>query len=205
MLAVVPVGAPDDAKRRLSPVLSAGERARLVKVMLEDVVAACGATDGVDRILVVSPARDVAPPVAEELVDPGEGHAAAIALALRQAGADGAVVVMADCPLVRPATLARLVTSAAPVAIAPAQDGGTNALALRPVDAVAPAFGVPDGARKVIERCRAAGFEPAIVDEPGLRFDVDTPADLDRVLELGAGTRTGAFLRTVLGRSATAP
>lgn len=205
MLAVVPVGSPADAKRRLAPALSADQRARLVRVMLEDVAAACAGADGIDRVLVVSPTPDVAPPGVEVLVDPGDGHAAAIALALGEAGPGGALVVMADCPLVRPETLARLVASAAPVAIAPAQDGGTNALALRPVDAVAPAFGVPDGARIVLERCRAAGFEPAIVDDPALRFDVDTPADLDRVLELGAETRAGAFLLRALGRSATAP
>jgi 2-phospho-L-lactate guanylyltransferase (CobY/MobA/RfbA family) len=32
---------------------------------------------------------------------------------------------------------------------------------------------------------RAAGIEPVVVDRPGLAFDLDTPADLARWLELG--------------------
>ena len=33
---------------------------------------------------------------------------------------------------------------------------------------------------------RAAGVEPAILDRPGLAFDLDTPQDLARWLELGS-------------------
>jgi 2-phospho-L-lactate guanylyltransferase (CobY/MobA/RfbA family) len=77
-----------------------------------------------------------------------------------------------------------------------AQDGGTNALALRPADALAPAFGVPNGAAVVVERARALGFEPAVVDDPALALDVDTLEDLERACELGEGTRTRHFVLT---------
>jgi 2-phospho-L-lactate guanylyltransferase len=198
VLAIVPVNAPADAKRRLAPVLYAEQRGTLVLAMLEDVLESCRRATALDRVLVVTPDPATAPPDAAVLLDPGRGHAAAIQLALAQAAEDGALVVMADCPLVRPETLDRLASSARPVAVAPAQDGGTNGLALRPADVILPAFGMLDGARIVIERCRAAGIEPAVVDDPALALDVDTPADLERVLELGDGTRTQLFLDRVL-------
>lgn len=198
MLAVIPVNAPTEAKQRLAPTLSAEQRRALVLVMLEDVLDACRRARSLDRILLVTPEPAVAPPDAEVLRDPGRGHAAAVRLALGHAKADGALVVMADCPLVRPETLDWLARAARPVALARANDGGTNCLAMRPADAVVPAFGVPDGARIVSERCRAAGFEPVVVDDPGLALDVDTPDDLARILERGVGTRTHTFLERAL-------
>lgn len=198
MLAIVPVGGPAGAKGRLAGVLTPGQRAALVDAMLEDVLAACAGAPEISGILVVSPHDRPLPAGVALLADRGRGHAAAIALALRQSGGDGALVLMADCPLVRPESLSRLARLARPVAIAPARDGGTNALALRPAGVVEPAFGVEGGAAIVLERCRAAGLPAEIVDDPELRDDVDTPADLEAVLEHGAGTRTGAFLADAL-------
>ena len=197
MLAIVPVNAPQAAKRRLEPVLSAEERAELVVLMLQDVIAACQRARRIRGVLVVTPDPSLAPPDVDTVPDPGEGHAAAIDLALGHAPSDGAIVVMADCPLVLPATLDRLAESARPVALVPARDGGTNALALRPPDAIEPVFGVPDGAKVLIERARRTGIEPVVLEDARLAADVDTPEDLRRVLELGEGTRSKAFLERV--------
>jgi 2-phospho-L-lactate guanylyltransferase (CobY/MobA/RfbA family) len=61
-----------------------------------------------------------------------------------------------------------------------------NALALRPPGAFEPAFGVRQSARRTEERARAAGIEPVVVDDPLLAFDVDRPADLERLRGLVA-------------------
>ena len=196
MLAIVPVNSPGEAKRRLAPFLGPEQRTALVVTMLEDVLAACRGTASIDRTIVVTPEPSLAPAGMAVLPDPGQGDAAAIELALGHAGADGALIVMADCPLVTPAILERLARAARPVAVGLAQDGGTNALALRPADAVAPAFGVPNGAAVVVERARALGFEPAVVDDPALALDVDTLEDLERACELGEGTRMQHFVLT---------
>jgi 2-phospho-L-lactate guanylyltransferase len=194
VLAIVPVSAPGDAKRRLAPFLGEEQRRGLVIAMLEDVLEACRRARSVERTLVVTPDPSLVPADVELVADLGRGHAAAIELALGQAPADGALIVMADCPLVRPETLDRLAAAARPVAIGLAQDGGTNALALRPADAVTPAFGIPNGAALIVRRARAAGLEPAVIDDAGLAFDVDTLDDLERVRDLGNGTRTHRFL-----------
>ena len=80
----------------------------------------------------------------EVLRDAGTGHADAIALALRDERARaGALVVMADCPLVHAESLDALAAAARPLALAPSRDGGVNALALSAVNGFVPRFGVP--------------------------------------------------------------
>jgi 2-phospho-L-lactate guanylyltransferase len=205
ILAIVPVNSPLDAKRRLEPVLSRSERRALVATMLTDVLAACRESRAIRDILVVTPETSLAPADVDVLPDPGEGHAAAIALALAEAPESGALVVMADCPLVTGAGLDRLGLAARPIAVAPAQDGGTNALALCPADAIEPAFGVANGARVVVERARAAGVAAELVEDERIALDVDTADDVRRVLELGDGTMTKAFLERTLAFRPVAP
>jgi 2-phospho-L-lactate guanylyltransferase len=202
LLAIIPVNSPASAKRRLAPLLRAELRAQLVSAMLADVVAACAESQSVDAVLVVTPDPELAPEGVEVLVDAGRGHAAAVTVALAQCRAQGALVVMADCPLVRPETLDLLCDSAQPVAVAPAQDGGTNAVALRPPDVLEPAFGVLDGAAVLVERAERLGVHVTVVDDPLLALDVDRPEDVERVVELGRSTRTGEFLSHALASAA---
>jgi 2-phospho-L-lactate guanylyltransferase len=179
VLAIVPVKGLDGAKSRLAPRLDPDERRGLVLRMLGDVLAACEAADSVEGTLVVTPEPGSAPDGFDVLVDVGEGHAAAIASALRDPrAAGGALVVMADLPLLTPDALDRLAAFAHPVALAPASDGGLNALAIRSPQAFEPAFGVPDAAAITAARARAVGLAPTVVDDPVLAHDVDTPCDL---------------------------
>jgi 2-phospho-L-lactate guanylyltransferase (CobY/MobA/RfbA family) len=129
----------------------------------------------------VTPDPGLAQDDVELLVDSGTGHADAVALALTDPRAQGgAVVVMADCPLVEPESLDALVAAARPLALVPARDGGVNALALLTPGAFIPAFGVP--ATETVTRARVAGIEPAIVHDERLSLDVDRPEDYERAL-----------------------
>lgn len=187
VLAIVPVKGLDGAKTRLAPLLGPNERAALVRSMLADVLAACEASEAVHGTLVVTPQPELAPGGIDVLVDSGEGHAPAIAAALRDPrGAAGVLVVMADCALATPEALDRLADAAQPVALAPAQDGGLNALVLRDPTTFEPVFGVPHAAALTADRARAAGLEPVVLDEPSLALDVDEPGDLRDLLRLEA-------------------
>jgi 2-phospho-L-lactate/phosphoenolpyruvate guanylyltransferase len=182
VLAIVPVKGLDGAKTRLAPLLGPTERAALVRWMLQQVLEACAASEAVRRTLVVTPQPALAPDEVEVLVDRDDGHAAALAAALADPRASaGALIVMADCPLVTAEALDRLAAAARPVALAPAQDGGLNALALRDPTLFEPAFGVPGAARLTAERARAAGLEPVIVEDRAFTHDVDTPSDLRKL------------------------
>ena len=186
MLGIVPVKALQSAKERLAPALSGQERRNFVMWMLDQVLAACAASAAIDETLIVTPDPGVVPGDMI-LLDAGVGHAQAIAAALGDPRArNGALVVMADCPLVRSESLDRLAEAARPVALAPAADGGMNALALREPARLEPAFGLPDAARLTAERARAVGIEAVVVEDPLLALDVDRPSDLGRLRALVA-------------------
>jgi 2-phospho-L-lactate guanylyltransferase len=184
VLAVVPVKGLEGAKSRLAPALGPSGRARLVERMLDVVLDACEQASSVGSILVVTPDPALARGHAV-LQDEGIGQGPALALALADArAADGALVVMADCPYATAAALDRLVAAADPLALVPARDGGTSALALHDPSLLRPAFGVPGSAALTIARARAAGIVPAVLDDEALAFDVDLPADLARARHL---------------------
>jgi 2-phospho-L-lactate guanylyltransferase len=121
----------------------------------------------------------------------GMGLNAGLEQARREALADrveALVVLHGDLPNLATDDIAALldaVPEPAGVAIAPDRAGsGTNGLALRPPDAIPFRFGIGSLAAH-----RAAADEAGVarveVDRPGLAFDLDTPADLARWIELG--------------------
>ena len=66
------------------------------------------------------------------------------------------------------------------VRIAPDEAGvGTNALYVRPPDLISFEYGEASGPRHLAQ-ARARGARVDRVDRPGLRFDLDTPDDLER-------------------------
>ena len=122
-------------------------------------------------------------------------HGAAFAAA-RWPGC-GTAALSADLPALRPAELARALTGAAawPTAfVADAAGDGTSLYTAAPGAAFRPAFGLASRARHAAGG--AAELEPG--DIPGLRRDVDTPADLRDAAALGLGPRTAPLAAELL-------
>jgi 2-phospho-L-lactate/phosphoenolpyruvate guanylyltransferase len=208
-IAILPVKRFAEAKRRLSAGLDDERREALVAAMLEDTLEAIGGARSVERTIVVTgdprAQEIVAASAAEVLPDPSDdGHVVAALAGIARAEADGAECAMllpGDCPLLEPRELDRLLTGlpASYVAIVPDRHGtGTNALALAPPGAIEPAFGEGSCARHVAA-AREAGVPYAVEETPSLALDLDTPADviaITRELEArrGRARRTAKVL-----------
>jgi 2-phospho-L-lactate guanylyltransferase len=173
--------------------------------MVADVLEAIGAARTIERIVVVSGdpvAQELAAGAGAEVVpDPEDGgHVEAALAGIARAEAEGAecvALLAGDCPLLDPRELDRLLTGIPEryVGIVPDRHStGTNALALRPPDAIVPAFGEGSCARHVTA-ARAAGIAFGVEQLASLELDLDTPADviaLTRELE----SRPGRARRT---------
>jgi 2-phospho-L-lactate guanylyltransferase len=183
--ALVPLKPATGAKSRLAEVLDADARATLAREMARDVLATLTASPGLAGVALLAPAGEE---LAQEFGcrslrdDPALGLNGNLAQALAALAADGAgtvVIVPADVPGIAPAEVATLLAAhGSGVTLVPAsRDGGTNALALTPPGAIAPAFGA-DSARRHREAARAAGRAMTALDLAGFARDIDTPADL---------------------------
>ena len=181
------------AKTRLSGVLDDGEREALAQRLLERVLAVAHAACG--DVVVISPSEALGPLVAAagaRLVHQrGMGLNAGLEQARREAlaeGIDALLVLHGDLPNLATDDVSALLAAVPQptgVAIAPDRGGrGTNGLALRPPDAIPFRFGVESLAAHRAE-AEAAGMPLVEVVRPGLAFDLDTPADLARWIELG--------------------
>ncbi|GAY12265.1 2-phospho-L-lactate guanylyltransferase [Pseudonocardia sp. N23] len=108
--------------------------------------------------------------------------------------------LQADLPALRPDELraalaeavARFADGAVAAFCADTPGDGTTLLLAAPGTALAPAFGPGSASRHA-----AAGAVPVGAALPGLRRDVDTPADLRHAVALGVGPHTAAALPVV--------
>ncbi|MFD4292663.1 2-phospho-L-lactate guanylyltransferase [Rhodococcus sp. NPDC058532] len=193
------------AKSRLASRLDRAQRAALVLAMLRDTLAAARSSDAVAGVTVITPDAAVAA-VAEtagaaHLADPDE-HAvdplnSVLHSAARRLGMPGVPIValQGDLPCLSADELTAAVTAALPHRRAVVVDHhgtGTAALIAATAADLAPQFGA-DSARKHID----SGAAALTGNWPGLRLDVDTPADLDAAAALGAGPETARVLRAL--------
>jgi len=200
-VALVPLRDGVSGKSRLASALDPGARRRLVAALARHVVAALLASDGVDRVLVVT--ADV--PFAVETLDlPARGGGLAVEVVPQPAdkpglnaaldvgreaavarGAGRLLVAHADLPLLAPADVAALLAAGAsaaaddapPVVVATDRHlAGTNLLVLPATAGFRFRFGEASRAAHVAEAERA-GLRPVVVRRSGTAVDLDTIDD----------------------------
>jgi 2-phospho-L-lactate guanylyltransferase len=186
--AILPVKRFGLAKQRLDAHVDAELRTALASAMLSDVLAALGETRTLDVIALVS-----AEPAVERHVDRarvhlvrdeverGQSEAALAGLAwAAHLGAEVAVLVPGDCPVVDPDEIDDLVENTAEIDVAIVPDRhrqGTNALGLRPGARFTPQFGLDSLARHV-RQAQRRGLRHSVLPLRSLALDVDTFDDL---------------------------
>ena len=195
------------AKQRLAGVLSQAERAELALAMLTDVIGACREAACFDQVAVISAdsevawhARDLgAKPLAEPATLSGLNDSLRFGqryLARRMA-ADELVMLPADVPLVQASDLRAVVDALGAaersVVIVRARDGGTNALAMCPAEAMDMRFG-PHSADAHLAAAQEAGIAAQELPLERLQFDVDSRADVDELRGLAVGAATRAWV-----------
>ncbi|MFL5855603.1 MAG: 2-phospho-L-lactate guanylyltransferase [Solirubrobacteraceae bacterium] len=177
---VVPFRATS-AKRRLEG-LTEEARVELAQRMLGTVIQAAVAVG--PTVLVTEESATCARAIAAEhgaevVDDPGGGQGPAVAAGLLTVAEWPAIVVNADLPELQPRDLFALL-GAMPeegIAIAPAPDGTTNAIALSRPGLFEPLYG-PGSAARFLARAADLGVEAVELVVPGIARDVDTPAEL---------------------------
>lgn len=208
LAALIPMKELALAKMRLAEALDRGARADLALAMLTDVITACHESDLFDSIHVVSSDSDVrwhahdlgAAPIAEPRTLAGLNDAIAFGqrYLVSRTRVDELLILPADIPLIRADDLRTVVHALNAVAgaravIVRAFDGGTNALALRPPESVAPRFGQHSADGHAAAALAAdIGFEELTIER--ISFDVDEPADLEALAGLPLGAATAGWV-----------
>ena len=211
--ALIPMKELAQAKQRLAPLLDARERAELALAMLTDVIGACVDSGSFDLVSVVSADSEVcwharelgARPIVEPATLRTETGLQALNAGLtfaqrylaRRIGATELLIVPADIPLASPgdlyAVVAALGEEAPRAVVVPSADNGTNALAMRPAEALPMRFG-PDSADAHVAAAHDAGLGVVTLEIEGLRFDVDSEEDLRALPSLACGAATRGWL-----------
>jgi 2-phospho-L-lactate/phosphoenolpyruvate guanylyltransferase len=192
--AVVPVKDLQGTKSRLAPVLDPAARAGLTLYMMGRVVSRA-LEAGVDAVGVVSPDPVVLGEALKKGAAPLVQESRGLNPALEEGrtwatsgGASALLVLPADLPLIEADDVRAVLAegAGAPVVVAP--DGarsGTNALFLRPPDALPFLFG-PDSFGAHLRAARDRGTEARVCENGHLSFDLDTAGDLARYRGDGA-------------------
>ena len=185
---LVPVKHLEEAKQRLSPLLSAAERLALAEAMLQDVLAALDACNHRKHVALVSGdarahrlARQYRFSLNDDPNDPGETGAIEVATRVAIArGAEFTLVLPADIPLIT-ADEVDQIFAAAPLAgtvLAPSASGrGTNAVLRRPPGLFPLRFG-NDSFPPHLAVAQATGKPVEVLRLAGIGVDIDEPADL---------------------------
>ena len=218
IFAVLPVKSPQNAKQRLSGLLSAAQRETLARILYKQTLATLCQAEGIDRVAVITSDSEVAEHarcsgalVFDENRQVSHSVSAdAACLRAIERGATTVLLVPIDVPLVTPADFSRLAAAAQPappagpragpsagLIVVPSADGtGTNALARTPPDVIESRFG-PGSCRAHLDQARSKNVPAEILRLRGLMFDIDTPEDVAEFLATSQDSNVAMFLRTV--------
>jgi len=205
VFAVIPVKTLPKSKTRLSIILNSRERRTLTLTMLEDVVKAVKSSK-VYQTVVIS-----ADPTVQRIADRLEvmriperkqGLNPAVKQATEwciQNGADSALVLPADIPLIRAGDINQIVklgSERAIVVLSPSQNGGTNALLQEPPNLISPHFG-PRSFMKHLAEASQKRVPARVYQSQRVALDIDSKRDLENFLKIEEQTASRQYLEQI--------
>ena len=203
--AILPLKPAAESNTRLGPVLSPHHRRQLYEVMLADVLSALTSVSSIGGVLAITSCSVAMSHLrragVETLPDPGHGGLnEAIAYGLTELDRreiTGAFTIPGDIPVVTSDEITGLIRSIqdnGSVTIVPSHDEqGTNSLAMTPPTLLPPQFG-HSSKDAHIALAREKDLYLELMPLPGFGFDIDTPADLNRMAGLKGPFQTKYFL-----------
>ena len=199
---VIPMKDPAEAKSRLGDTLPGKARAALARTLFRQTLRVLKTVDPSLHVVVVTSSdaiREICYPFRAHLLDdPGTGLNDAVTAGAAYAAHHrfaSVCILPGDLADPSPVDLAAMFAqprSSGSVIIAPAHDGGTNALVVSPPDALPFAYG-PDSCAAHQKAAQAAGLGCLIMPLPSLLYDVDRSADLNARLTRGLDRSLGTF------------
>jgi 2-phospho-L-lactate guanylyltransferase len=202
--AIVPLKTIKKSKTRLSA-LPPQDRAKLTVAMLNNVLIALKKSRGISDVTVVSADKNasrIAHRHGAEFLSEGRRHGLnrALRLAIRELErktTGTAMIIHADLPLLTTRDIDKFLSRAKgfQIAIVPCKNGtGTNALLLRPPNAIPLVFG--KGSFKThLSLAKKARFRWKVLKIRGIQFDIDDPRDLRKFTRQDAKGESFRFLR----------
>ncbi len=195
---------------RLADVLDRRERSELALAMLTDVIVACRESELFDEVAVIGNDSEVAwharelgaKPLTEPATLSGLNESLTFGqrYLARRVAVDELLILPADIPLVQAADLRAVVNALAGARAAGARavlvrsrDNGTNALALRPPEAIDMRFG-PSSGDAHRNAADAACVEVVELTNARIAFDIDAPEDLDELTAAMCGAATAGWI-----------
>ncbi len=204
---LIPMKELSQAKMRLADVLDQRQRSELALAMLTDIISVCKETGSFDEIAVISNDSEVAwhtrelgaKPLAEPATLTGLNASLTFAqrYLARRVAVDELLILPADIPLAQAADIRAVIDALgnrpAHVVLVRSRDNGTNALGLRPPEAIEMHFGrnSADAHRAAAE---AAGIAISELVNERLSFDVDAPEDLEEMMARECGPATAGWI-----------
>ena len=205
---LIPVKELSTAMSRLGDILKQDDKIALSLAMLEDVVEVVSGVSGISPLVIVTRdprAAAIADKYGIEVIQEplnvrGEGPAVDYgADTLTRRGVDRLLVIPSDIPQVEASDIEAIlaVDAGVPsVVIAPAHDGGTNAMFRKPPMSIPSRFG-PNSLALHLQEAKTKGVDARIIELNSLYVDVDTPEDLASVLIWKGPERTRRFVESV--------
>src|SRR5208337_1788715 len=203
---LIPVKSLANAKQRLGDAYDQHHRTLLAEAMLRDVLTAASEIAGRTAVFLVTGdarAQDLADEFGFAVIEDrrNESETAAIEMATAWCegrGYDTTVVVPGDIPLITAIELHR-VLDAAPAegaVFVPAYDRrGSNCILRRPASLIPLRFG-NDSFLPHCEAMKRTGKPLVILEMPGIGLDIDTPHELDMLVQREGNTHAQRLLRS---------